>query len=567
MPVHPLADEAASLRSRTLTFLRSPVSHEFLTFLADQGHTFTMPAAWGTLSRVRQFEQLLKAEDRRVAGGTTYGLDVPVVDAVRAVAADRSIPLPFSEDVLPAPSGMLVGAVPLCDLPTASMTAVTWGPAMEGFGPGVHLTWWASVEDALREPGAKDSGREIPLTPDFDLHLPYTPIVDSRLLLEEVPSGLNYSAVPLRTVVAAWYALTASSTDISERRPEPSIGRALAAQKAKRRGVQVATVPSAEVLQQALINQAAAQTAKLHDEYGDGYIGGIAGMGVTTRAASDGVFHPELDHQLDAEGRHLARLYREAAGRWHRLEMEITQLYPALFELLEEWRAREYGQWQPWCWMPSLKVSAWLVRHYQVPLEQAMWDGPRIAALGAWRSGGRHTIHPAPGLLRQLASDRVPTDLPDLWPAPGLGLLIQDDDAVRLVIAYLDDAKDRIGGELVLIDDNGEHTRGLRDLTKITMFLAGENLTEAAKITQEHYDRAAVMNGQRTIPADEAMYAQHVYFLSYFTGLLSAVCAPDVAIRDAGALVGRKPPAPWPPEPGLLSEMQMWLLGVQADGS
>ncbi|MFI7094853.1 hypothetical protein [Streptomyces lydicus] len=91
---------------------------------------------------------------------------------------------------------------------------------MEGFSPGVHLTWWTAMRHEAQEPNAAAQGRLIPMVPDFDLHLPFLPRFDTRLYHQELPSGLLYSAVPLRTVVAAWYALTADSTTLSEQRPQ-----------------------------------------------------------------------------------------------------------------------------------------------------------------------------------------------------------------------------------------------------------------------------------------------------------------------------------------------------------
>jgi len=558
---HPLADLAAGLRSTTLTFLRAPVSRDFYGMLADQGHTFVMPAAWSALPRPRQIEGLLAAEGKRVADGTTFAMAPDAVRAAREIGQDRSIPLPFTPDVLPAPSGMLVFSAdaPLAQLPSGDpVVAVTWGPPMDGFAPGVHLTWWAPIREDEQERDAAARGRLIPIMPDFDLHLSFLPLFDTRLCLEHVPSGLIYSAVPLRSVVAAWYALTADSTTLREERPQAAVTQALKDQKAKKRGVQVATTSDADTARRGITERAAQKTSELNES---GVFEPAAELTGTPKKADHGVFDTALDHQLDAGHRRYAHIYREAAGHWQRLEMQAIQRYPGIFEALEELRARYSSQWKPWCWMPSAHVSGWLMRTYDAPVDQALWDGPRIAALGAWRNRGRHSVLTTLP-LKATASDRVPADLTETMPAPGLGLIIDDNGTVHLLLAYLDEIGDRDGtdAELVIISNYGQPARMLEDITKLTVFLTGDTLLNAVKATQAYYDYAAVQNGTAPQHAEEVMYAEHAYALSLFTGLLAAVCAPGASLVDAGALTGRKLPAPWPPEPNVLSETTLWLL-------
>ncbi|MGW1053515.1 hypothetical protein [Streptomyces sp. NPDC002521] len=555
MTAAPLADTAAHLRSRLLAYLRSPLSRQYYAYVLQRGQTFTMPATWGALPSDQRIEKVLAAEARRVANGRTFGLDTPLLSVARAVAEQRGQELPFTEDVLPAPSGLFTAPKPLCDLGQASMVAVTWGPPMESFGSGVHLTWWAVHHG--QESDVPDDG--LKLVPDFDLHLPYAPLVDSRLWQTEMPSNLLYSHLPLRTVVAAWYALTTHGVQIDEQRPEPSLGRALAAQKAKNRSVHIATTESAEVVREALIARAATHAASLSE---GGAVGGFRDVATTPATVSHGVFAPELDYQLDVMGRRVANLYRHAAGYWHRLELEIIQTYPGIFQHLEEMRVREYGRWPSWCWMPSAEVAAWLVEFHGVPARQAMWDGVRIAAVGAWRSGGRHALLPADNQPTSGAEGPVPRDLPERMPTPGMGLIIQGSDSTRLILAFVDDHENNGKcPELVLVSDEGVPGRSFRELTKFTLLFTGESLTDAVRATQQYYDRAAIAIGEAPAPNDETLYAEHAELLSGFIRPLTAVCAPEVPVAEAGVLVGRKSEAPWPPEPGLLDEMQLWLLG------
>lgn len=555
MTADPLADTAASLRSRLLGYLRSDLSRQHYAYVMQRGQTFTMPATWAALPQEQRIEKVLAAEARRVANGRTFALDTPVLKVARNVAESREQELPLTEEVLPAPSGMLTAAEPLCDLGTAAMVAVTWGPPMEGFGPGVHLTWWAAHHN--READTRADGPQ--LIPDFDLHLPYVPLVDSRLCQAEVSSGLLYSHLPLRTVVAAWYALTTHSVEIGDKRPEPSLGRALAAQKAQHRSVKVATTASPEALRETLTARAETYTAPLRE---GGGLGGFRDVAKTPATVPHGVFDPELDHQLDVTGRRIAGWYRQAAAQWHRLELEIIQAYPGIFQHLEELRVREYGQWPSWCWMPSAAVAARLVHFYKIPAPQAMWDGMRIAAVGAWRSGDRHTLLPADNQPAPGAQAPVPRELPERMPAPGMGLITQGHDRAHHVIAFVDhNESEERGPELVLVSDEGAPGSSFRDLTQFTLLLTGETLTDAVRATQQHYDQVAIALGEEPAPNDEALYAKHADLLSRFIPPLTAASAPEAPVVDAGVLVGRKPEAPWPPEPGLLDEMQLWLLG------
>lgn len=564
MPVHPLADQAATLRRETLTFLRTPLGQEVWSWLMAQGHSFTMPASWSARARSHQAESLVAAESRRVADGVTFAMDSDLIQAARTVGQDQSIPLPFTADVLPAPSGMLAFSRqdPLMTIGPHPVIAATWGPPMDGFGPGTHLTWWTAMPDEAQEPDAAARGRLIPMNPDFDLHLSFLPRIDTRLLQrnEELSSGLLYSAVPLRTVVAAWYALTADTTTLSEQRPQAAVTQALKELKAKKRGVQVATAPDADTTHRDITERAAQKMSAAGAP--DDWSKPSPEFAATSKKVSHGVFDPALDHQLDAGQRRIAHIYREAAAHWHRLETQANQKYPGIFANLEELRAREHKDWQPWCWVPSRLVSAYLKAKYDTPPRTALWDGARIAALGAWRNGGRHSILTTMS-LQETAGDRAPVDLPTTMPAPGLGMVIDDNGTIHLLLVCLDDVSDHgpADAELLLTSNYGDPAGMLEDITKLTLFLTGDDLLDAVRTTQAYYDDAAAVNsGKRPRSATDAETAQHTYSMQLFTGLLAAICAPGADLLDAGALTGRKLPATWPPQPNILSEMTLWLL-------
>ncbi|MFI9788634.1 hypothetical protein ACIHEI_34765 [Kitasatospora sp. NPDC051984] len=549
-----LSDLAGGLRSDHLRFLRSADSRMLYSHFESEGHPLLCPARWADLPRRERIDRVLAAEDRRVTGGATFVLDTPVVDAVRALASDRSLPLIFTEDVLPASSGLLVTAAPLYDAGTYSIVAASWGPAMEGFGPGVHLTWWSD--------GRSVNNGVIPLMRDFELHLPYAPLLDTRLTEATLPDDLTYSAEPLRAVVAAWYALTDPTTELSDQRPSPVIGRALAAQKAKQRTVRVATTVSADTTRQAILTRATTKHSWLFDTYGP-QIGGIDPETTPPPARlSHGPFPEDLDHQLPPDLHHAAQLYREVADRCHRRETEIFQQYPGILEQLEELRVRDHGTWEPWCWMPVGEIAHWLIQQWHTPRHQAFRDAERIAAIGAWRSGGRHVLlHGGPRYALPPSAQVPVRELFNL-PVRGIGIVTEDGTQTRVSLAYLNQRAGRDDAELVLISDEWERGRSFRDLIKTTLFLTdGQNLTEAVKATGQHYDEVDRAAGRAVPPLPgEDTFLQMSRYMGWYTGALAAASAPGAAVYDVGAAAGRKPAAPWPPTAGMLPELVLWRM-------
>ncbi|MFI7094854.1 hypothetical protein [Streptomyces lydicus] len=78
---------------------------------------------------------MIAAEGKRVADGTTFAMAGPLAQAARAVGQDRSIALPFTPDVVPAPSGMLLAEEPLMSIGPNPMAAVTWGLPWKASAP------------------------------------------------------------------------------------------------------------------------------------------------------------------------------------------------------------------------------------------------------------------------------------------------------------------------------------------------------------------------------------------------------------------------------------------------
>ncbi|MBF9071840.1 hypothetical protein [Streptacidiphilus fuscans] len=554
MLVDPLADQAATLRSQTLAWVRSDYARVFWAKVIEQGGTFVMPAAWQALPHAEQAEALLKMETRRVSDASTFALEPGVLQAVREIGQDTSIPLPFTPDLLPSPTGMLCLSEeePLASAGGGLLTAVTWGPPLDGFGSGIHLAFWCPPPPELRRP-------EIPWFPliqDFDLHLPFAPHWDSRLVDQKVPSGLLYTAVPVRTAVAAFYALTSTAASLGERRPRASVTQQLKQQGAKKRGVMVAAGEPSR-LRQSITSRTAELAAELVPEP-DRMLVPAPELGELTPIPVHSVFAAERDVELTPAQRRIAHLYREAADHWHRLELQAAQRYPGIWARLEELHARERDRWPSWCWMPSLQVTAVLATSYGTDLDQALWDGPRLAALGAWRSGGRHSFL-APRTRDTTPTDPVPTALVGSLPTPGIGLILDTTSGNHHLIAYMDTAADPslAQAELVVISDWGRPNAMLESTIKITLYLTTGSVLEAVRATHAHYDDAARANtGEEPPTPSDASVLDHAGFMSQL--LWALVDIATGGWEDAGASTGRKLAAPWPPGPGVLPEMTLW---------
>jgi hypothetical protein len=554
MPANPLADLGATRRAQVLEFLRG----DGLRFWADMAkyrQPWVMPAPWRALSAAEQARRLVQAEDHRVTHGTTFALDTHLCEAVRTLAERRDVPIPFTAHTPPAASGILVPAAPLTLLNGTPLVAATWGPPMEGFTPGVHLTWWGADPNAPVNPDGHTV--EVALFPDYDLHLPFLPIWDNRLTQPELPEGLEYSAVPLRAVVAAWHALAPSITDVTEQRPDALLTRRLTTLKAKRRSVLTATsTDSSAELTHKVLGYAAQGSAEAREKYPETF-GALPG-GNPELLPDYGVFDPGQDMSLDREGRDIARLYRTAVDTLHRLELEADQHYRGIFAGLEELRTREFGQWPTWCWMPTPVLASWLIEVYQATPEQAMRDASRIAALGAWRGSGRHIVSYQPEPPAPLAEDPVPAQLAEQLPVRGLCLLIPQEQGLRTVLAFVDTRDEIPGGELTLIDTRDGQPTPIHSTTKHTLFLREGSMLDAVHATHDHYDQADIAEGRDPGSPAEEEYRQYTEVLGWLLRPLIRASSPDARLGDAAELVDR-PGLTWPPAPEARPAPTLWL--------
>ncbi|MFF1712182.1 hypothetical protein [Streptomyces sp. NPDC058268] len=390
-----------------------------------QGLPYTMPAHWHHLSVAEQARGLVRAEARRIADARLYAFDDNAVSAVRSVADDLQVQLPVTPDLLPAPSGMIVFTSPVSvSADEGIITAATWGPAMEGFGDGVHLSWWTDTRAFIAREVA--SGHLDPAEAEFrkrtfgplmlhvDMHLPFAPLMDGRLFPVAEFAGADRDSAPaIRAIVAAWYALTHQLVLVREARADMELGRALAAEKAKYRGVLVARAEDPTALADALADQAHAAAGR----FGSRILGGLSSPDRARAGEGDETFLPSRDEELEPSERWLPQLYRDAVRPLELLEAEAQQRYPGIFDHLEELRVREYGSWPGWCWMPSSRVAIAIGDlGLAKDVDRTLQDAIVIAGLGAWRARRRPAIVldwlPAPEDRAELCPSEVPDKLP-----------------------------------------------------------------------------------------------------------------------------------------------------------
>ena len=536
------------------------------------GSSYTMPADWRRLPASEQARGLVKAEARRIADARLYAFDDAAVSALRAVADDLDVLLPVTADLVPSPSGMLFFASPVSVSDDEGIiTAATWGPPMDGFGDGVHLTWWtgtkAFVERGVAAGRTSRADAEYrkrffgPLMLHVDMHLPFVPLVDIRLVpLAELQGSDRDSAPAIRAIIAAWYALKHGLVPVREERADPELGRALAGEKAKHRGVQVARAENAQALAAAVREQAHLAAQRLPEQA----TGGLSNPDQVLPGELDEVLKPSRDEELDPGLRWVARLYRDAAQPLATLEEEAQQRYPGIFDHLGEVRAREYGNWPEWCWVPYTRVARALadlgsVKDVDLVLQHAVV----IAGLGAWKACGRNAVVldwlPDPGARTDLA----PADVPDKLPVRGAALLRTEIKGGVPVysggmLAFLDYNTTEQQAELLCLDHN--RGLGMKDVYEWQLLLAGSTVTEAAEATAAVSLLPVKPSGEQTTREEFAEIIAGTFGRYFpFLATLADPVGNGAVVAEVAAALGRRPPQAWPPPPSGGRHMTLWL--------
>ncbi|OKI09372.1 hypothetical protein A6A06_01275 [Streptomyces sp. CB02923] len=555
-----------------LRYLRGPYAYTMTMAMLREGEQFAMPAQWRGLRVEEQAERLVGAEARRVSDARLFALEAPVVEAVRTVA-DQPVALPLLPAVLPAPSGMIVFAQPVSvTQPGAVVTAATWGPLPGDSAEGVHLTWWSDHRAAAQragsatstgsEPGAEDLLRAIPLLHEYGLAVHFVPVIDQRLYASG-PGGVTGTAhaPALRAIVAAWYALSENIVPTRELRADPVTGRALAAEKVRHRGVRYGTATDARAVADAVVQAAAKVEAKAREDHPE-VVGELSSLTrTTTLPGLDEAFAPDRDTELPAASRWLPRLYRSAAQPLQQLEASCEDAYPGVFDALEELRARTFGSWPQWCWMPVARVAAELVTKFRVPTSvEAVADATVIAALGAWRSGGRHALAMTHIPMADLPAP--PCELPHRLPVPAATLIHLNADLSYSggLLAFLEAGPEH-RPELRLLD---YHTRGphLRTCHDWQLVLSGDTAQEAAAATARIALHPLGEDGRPMTDAEVASEISSV-FAPYLPALnLLAAPAPVSPLRDVAGVLQRRPVRRGPPSVGWAPHMTMWISPV-----
>ncbi|WP_394426444.1 hypothetical protein [Streptomyces sp. SGAir0957] len=566
-----LVNAAAATRLGTLLHLRGPEGRTVVAQNMAHGSSYTMPADWRRLPASEQARALVNAEARRIADARVYAFDETAVSALRAVADDLDVLMPVSADLVPSPSGMIFFASPVSvSADEGIITAATWGPPMDGFGDGVHLTWWTdTLAFTKRElaagrvsPGDAEYRKRFfgPLMLHVDMHLPFVPLVDIRLVpLAELQGPDRDSAPAIRAIIAAWYALKHGLVPVREERADPDLGRALAEEKAKHRGVQVARAEDAQDLAAAVREQAHLAAQKLPQQA----MGGLSNPDQVLPCELDEAFLPGRDEELDPGLRWATRLYRDAAQPLAILEEEAQQRYPGIFDHLEEVRAREYGNWPKWCWVPYSRVARALADLGSVKdVDLALQHAVVIAGLGAWKACGRNAVVldwlPDPGDR----TDLVPADIPAELPFHGAALLHTDvKDGVPVysggMLAFLDYNTNEQRAELLCLDHNGGP--GMKDVYEWQLLLSGSTVPEAAEATAAVSLLPAKPSGEQTTREELTELITGVFGRYFpFLATLADPTGNNAVVGEVAAALGRRPPQAWPPAGGG-RHMTLWL--------
>lgn len=579
-PVDPLAQHACVTRLGLLRFLRSPAAAHKVAQIQACGLPYTMPAAWGALPLAEQARRVVAAEARRVSEARLWAFDQAAAEAVLRVATDPTAVLPVTADLVPSTHGMIVAATPIAYTDEGyPVTAVTWGPPADGFGQGVHVTWWsdlrlATAADGLEADEYTPAERERylavngPLTVEVDMHLPFAPLIDARLMRTvDLDEHDRVFVSGIRAAACLWHALAAGDVvATSEERCDPATNRELAALKAHHRSATVARAPRADSAD-ALAAHGRTLLATLLGDHAAPLYGPAA-----VPEARDITWDRARDHELPSDLRWLPVLARTADDAVRRLEQEAEQRYPGVFGLIEELRAREFGAWPSGCWMPLMRVVEVLGKHYRstvvaVGMDTAVQHALVVAGLGAWRAAGRHSV------LLEALPDPLPTpppihELPQWAPITAVHTVYVDhsDDGTPVYggaqLGFLDHRAGPTGDETtdLLLFDIYADKPGLEAVGERQLVLAGATLDDAARATA-----AVSLHGDATGRrwTDDEIAATTADSFRHHLALLAVLKDPDRhgrTVTEAAAAVGLRPISSWPPPPGPNPHATVWRI-------
>ncbi|KIF00911.1 hypothetical protein PL81_38475 [Streptomyces sp. RSD-27] len=321
-------------------------------------------------------------------------------------------------------------------------------------------------------------------------------------------------------------------------------------------------------------------TPEEDDEYGEEY-GDSQAADAPRPATSETVSRAEYpkqftkrrDAELPENMRWLPQLYRCTASRLEKLERQAERQFPGIFDRLEALREQHAGQWPAWCWMPIGAVRAVLEHDYsnritkpsgRTTLDPRMiaslgsaGDAAKLAAIGAWRSAGRHVVnfHDSMTATFEGQADVLPVGIEERWPLHGVYITFEtgpQSSAGLFLHLEWDEQEQR--AEFRVMMDSAPVT-SLADLLAQPVFLAGSTVTEALAQTWT----ATLMRTNSMMGSDEIldiskdgkfdrMVKEQAAHVGVWVAAAAAICSDDVVVHDAAEALGRAGVGDtWPP--------------------
>jgi hypothetical protein len=346
--------------------------------MIDAGQEFALAPSWESGTAAKKARHLAEAELDRIESGPLIAITPQAMAVLKPLLDDPTWQAVLSEELLPAPSGMLVFPAPVFEHRDAKIATFVWGPnhsdepkqplALNGWvKPDKHTTF-----------ATGGAPKDAPLVPALALPLALSPHLNWHLTA--TMESNDYLVVCARSVTALWYALDCG---------------ALVA-----RHVKVAKGPTVTVLEPGdeasadLVRAAITLAWDVHAVAG-GHSGDEDAATVT---AAGGVYAIERDDEAPGPLRTLPQAYRDLAVKMALTESSATDRWPGVWSELDriisaDLAAKSSGEpGGDWVSISVTGTAKVLADRFGVDDSEARRYAPAVAGLAAWRAAGRHAM-------------------------------------------------------------------------------------------------------------------------------------------------------------------------------
>ncbi|RJQ66221.1 hypothetical protein D5S17_35960 [Pseudonocardiaceae bacterium YIM PH 21723] len=515
-----------------LHFLRENASLRWAEMM-HAGWSFTLsPQARRQPGIQARATYLAEAELRRLERARLYHLD-PVATATSKTTVSR---MQDVRELVPSTSGLLVWSQPVHHDDGVGIIAASWGPADDG---GLWISWWSDAAAAARHVGW-DADTVVQTDGHLALHQETHILPMSWPPAADEPTDPGYPI--FSPLFGAWQAM-ANETIIATEQPV----RAAIRKQARAIGVQVAPVLACTAIQAPLADTGAS-------------------------IPEDGL----PDARIVAEPyQWIEGLYEATAWRIAKIEYELRERFPGIFELLNHEAARENPDWPRWCWLPLQRVADILEENYPDPSSAGFVHRTRhlaiLAAVAAWKASGCPVVHPHTDLQDRTRPgiDVLPADLPARLPVHCLYVTFPTLAGSLGWFVFAEWNPNEQRSELTFVFDT--HTEdGVDNLTVQPLHLVGQSVREALSATQSAMlMRLMTLSGQDGLPVTgpgtefDAQIDQLLAKIGPQVALVDFLSSPDAEFLDTRVLLGLPSTLTWPPPP-VERPIQLWLLDQTA---